>query len=493
MNNRLRKRLARTFGALVAFTTFGIGVIIAIAAYAIQIHALSVERGETARIINDILVVYPATQDNAQARLKLIMTHLHPSDLVVVLNDGRERYEGRWAPAADGSRDPYTITIRQRGAFLDPADNPPFIDRAARSLALLAGYGRSFTRDGDNTIAVVANTGVLKAIAWRSLVLLIGFVPFALIVGYALGRMMSRQALRPLVMVSEALEAFAAGDLTPRRVRTRDGDTDERDRLALAYNAAMSTMSRAFAERTRAETAMRQFIADASHQLRTPLTVLRGFTGILRRREFDTDQEFARIVDTMDAQSAIMMSLLHKLILLESWETPPPGGRDVIDIAEAVEQVVVPIADSHRHRIVRLQLGGRAFASIDPDELVHAIGNLVTNAVNYAPQGAITVHVAVVGEHVRISVADEGPGLTEEELHHAFDRFYRGARRDVPGSGLGLAIAKRAVERANGTLSVESAVGKGSIFTIALPAAARPVGIQAIPEASIPRHATAST
>ena len=115
-----------------------------------------------------------------------------------------------------------------------------------------------------------------------------------------------------------------------------------------------------------------------------------------------------------------------------------------------------------------------AFASIDPDELLHAVGNLVTNALNYAPEGEISVEVTVVEGDVRITVADQGPGMTEEELGHVFDRFYRGARRDVAGSGLGLAIAQRAVQRANGTLTVESTLGAGSRFTITLPLAPPP-------------------
>ncbi|MBV9409503.1 MAG: HAMP domain-containing histidine kinase [Candidatus Eremiobacteraeota bacterium] len=175
----------------------------------------------------------------------------------------------------------------------------------------------------------------------------------------------------------------------------------------------------------------------------------------------------------MDGQSAIMTSLLHKLILLEAWESGTPAEHDVIDVAEAVERVVAPIADSHRHRDVRLDLAPNAYAAIDPDELLHGLGHLVTNALKYAPNGPITVQVAATTTHVNVSVIDEGPGMTDDELRHAFDRFYRGTRRDVPGSGLGLAIAKRAVERANGTLTVESILSQGTRFTIALPIARR--------------------
>jgi signal transduction histidine kinase len=472
VNDRLRGRLTRTFGALAGFTIVTAGLVVFVIVFGIQARSLRVACAETAAIVNDILVVYPASRYDARDRLGVIMTHLHSSNLVVVVNDGRIRYEGRWVAAGGKPGARYEVSVRPRSSLLEPRARP-FADRAALSLAALAGYEGSSMRDGDTSVAVTADVAVLKAIAWHSLLILFGFVPFAVVVGYVLGRTMARHALEPLAMVSEALEAFAAGDLAPRPVRSRHGDADQLDRLAIAYNAAMATMGRAFAERARAETRIHQFVSDASHQLRTPLTVLRGFTGILRRREFDTDEEFARIVDTMDGQSAIMTSLLHKLILLESWETRPAGKQEAFDVAEAVEQIVTPIAQSHRHRDVRLQLGANAFASIDPDELLHAIGNLVTNALNYAPEGTISVEVTVVEDDVRIIVADQGPGMSEDELRHVFDRFYRGARRDVAGSGLGLAIAKRAVERANGTLTAQSVLGAGSRFTIALPRAVR--------------------
>jgi signal transduction histidine kinase len=471
VSDRLRGRLTRTFSALVAVTIVGIGLVVFVLVLLIQARALRIACTQMAGIVDDILVVYPIAGYDAHARLDVIMKHLDRPSLVVVVNDGRTRYEGRWVAARGASGPRYTIAIRPRSALLAPQERP-FAERAALSLAALAGYEGSFTRDGDVSIAVTADTVVLKAIALRSGLVLVAFAVFGVFAGAMLGRTIAHQALEPLVMVSEALEAFAAGDLTPRRVHTRGRSADELDRLAVAYNAAMATMSRAFAERARAEAKMHQFISDAGHQLRTPLTVLRGFTGILRRREFDTDEEFARVVDTMDGQSAIMISLLHKLLLLESWEGREAGGCDPIDVSEAVERVVAPIADSHRERDVQLRLGGNAWASIDPEALDHAITNLVTNALNYAPEGTIAVEVEVVDDEVRIIVADRGPGMTEDELRHAFDRFYRGTRRDVAGSGLGLAIAKRAVERADGALTAESAPGNGARFTIALPLAA---------------------
>ncbi len=128
-----------------------------------------------------------------------------------------------------------------------------------------------------------------------------------------------------------------------------------------------------------------------------------------------------------------------------------------------------PIAEALPARDIRIDAGTAASARIDPGDLTHAVTNLVDNALKYTA-GAVEVGVRAIGGTIWIEVRDQGPGMSPAELRHAFDRFYRGeTRRDVDGSGLGLSIAKAAVERAGGTLTVESDARAGSRFTIMLP------------------------
>jgi signal transduction histidine kinase len=109
-------------------------------------------------------------------------------------------------------------------------------------------------------------------------------------------------------------------------------------------------------------------------------------------------------------------------------------------------------------------------ARIDPIGCSHALTNLVDNAIKYAPDSPIEVALDYDDRFIQISVTDHGAGMTQEEAQHIFDRFYRGPlRRDVPGSGLGLPIARSAIERAGGTLVVESRPGEGARFIIRLP------------------------
>jgi two-component system OmpR family sensor kinase len=273
------------------------------------------------------------------------------------------------------------------------------------------------------------------------------------------------QMLQPLLAVTAALERFASGDLTPQPIGA--DPRKEFGRLAIAYNGAIEQMERAFAERERVNASMRQFIADAGHQLRTPLTVIRGFLGILLRGELRTPSDRDRILETMSGQTQIMASLIEKLMLLEQWESGSAGEAEPIDVGQLVSDVALPIAEANAGRELRIDAHPGPLAAIDPGDLTHAVTNLLDNAIKYS-QGTINVGVYAENGSVGVDVVDEGPGIDPQAADHVFDRFYRGDNRDVPGSGLGLAIAKRAIERAGGTLTLRSNM-RGSRFTITLP------------------------
>jgi signal transduction histidine kinase len=169
-----------------------------------------------------------------------------------------------------------------------------------------------------------------------------------------------------------------------------------------------------------------------------------------------------------------MASLIEKLMLLDRWDAVPDRASppEAIDVGRLVEDVVTPIADTQPARVVRIDAPAGPLAAIDPIDFTHALTNIVDNALKYTT-GAIDVSVGGRDGAVVVTVADEGPGMTPDEVAHAFDRFFRGTRRDVDGSGLGLAIARRALERAGGSIAVESDVERGTRFTLTLPACTR--------------------
>ena len=362
-----------------------------------------------------------------------------------------------------------TVTIRSRGDLSgDPRPNGP-LARVILGMATAFGLQPLFARAGNLYVIVRSNDGVLVSTVSSFLIPLLIALAVAVTCGFLIARVLTRQALRPLDDVTASLQRFASGDLTPHTIASNEGH--ELAELADAYNGAIDQLQRAFAARDRANASMRQFIADAGHQLRTPLTVVQGFIAILRRGGMDSESDRDRILDTMNDQSRIMGSLIDKLILLERWESPEATVQALpIDVGTLVADLVTPIADAHPNRRFVISTQSGILAVIDPTELGYVVTNLADNAVKYGV-GEIAVRVRGEDSQAVIEVADQGPGIPSTDAARVFDRFYRGTQRDVSGSGLGLAIVKRAVERANGTISLDTSPS-GSRFTVHLPRAA---------------------
>jgi two-component system OmpR family sensor kinase len=359
------------------------------------------------------------------------------------------------------------IVVRSR---TDRSAEPQATGALARltlGVATIFGLQTVRSRADDLDIYASANETVFVADV-RTYIPAFGLaIAAALLLTGAAARVLTREALQPLDQVTAALERFSAGDFTPEPVAAV-GDR-HLGALALAYNGAVAQVERSFAERARVNAAMRQFIADAGHQLRTPLTVIRGFIGILRQHGFAQDAETTHILQSMAQQSVLMSSLIEKLILLEQWEHRDGLTTALrVDVAELIADVVTPLALANPARDLQIDAVLGAYAVVDPDDFKHAISNVVDNALKYT-DGPVRVVLAASPSEVHVTVSDRGPGLDRDQVARAFDRFYRGRRRDVEGSGLGLAIAKRAVERAGGRLRFESDVASGTTVTFSLP------------------------
>lgn len=367
---------------------------------------------------------------------------------------------------------PYTIDVTTRS---DVSEEFPatFDGRAVFALARVFGLVPVRAQFGPLLVVTRIQPRALDADVRHFLPTLFAALLVAVVLGIVFARVLVHQAVRPLIDVTDALERFAAGDLTPRAIPAHADH--QLNTLARAYNGAIDQVQRAFGERDRAHAAMRQFMSDAAHQLRTPLTVIRGFIGILLRGDLREPADRSRILGTMNQQCVLMSSLIEKLVLLDAWQDAAEGpAPDPIDVSQLLEDVVTPIVEAHPARDVRLAVAPGALARIDPSDYSYAVTNLVDNALKYAPHGVVDVHLDLDASFVRIVVADDGDGMLPDELEHAFDRFYRGAlHRSVPGSGLGLPIARSAIERAHGTLAVVSSPQHGSRFTIILPRASK--------------------
>ncbi len=308
--------------------------------------------------------------------------------------------------------------------------------------------------------------------------IIIGSVLFASIVvgllAYFIGRYITEQAIQPLVDVTEALQRFAARDFRSQAITlARKSDFDV---LAHAYNAAAEQVSAAFAEREAAEAQMRQFVADAGHELRTPLTIVLGYIDLLRRRVSDADERSKFIFSSIASEGRRMRTLVDNLVLLAKLEGDDARLFEPFDAGELITEIV----DVRRGLVpsVRFEIEARGGATVIAEraEVYEALSNIIDNAIKYAPGSPIRVTSSIPHDGiVEIAVADDGPGIPPEDREAIFERFFRGAGRgEVEGSGLGLAIAKRAVERAGGTLRLDTAVERGTRFVIALRAERQP-------------------
>jgi two-component system OmpR family sensor kinase len=289
-----------------------------------------------------------------------------------------------------------------------------------------------------------------------------------------------RVGLRPLRDMAAVAAAIGAGDGT-RRIRA-DHPGSEAGKLAAALNQA-------FEERHRAEDRLRRFVADASHELRTPLTTIGGWADLYFHGGLPDRAAVETAMSRIAAETAHMRNLVEELLMLARLDQQRPLDPRPVDLAALVEDVVSDARVIDPGRPITVRADGQhpgALVTGDLERLRQVVRNLVGNALQHTPAGT-PVHVAVEAvtgdgdrgtDQVRLTVADEGPGIPAETRSHLFERFYQGDPRRGRGSGLGLAIVRTIVEAHDGTVEVRDTGGRGSEFQVTLPAAATSAGIR---------------
>jgi len=348
---------------------------------------------------------------------------------------------------------------------------PPgqFVAGSRIGFALGTAFGAHFQRIdlGDGDLRIVPDADATARVALQ---LLLGMVLVSAVGGvlaWLIGRYITSQVLRPLVEVTHALQRFATRDFSPQQIAIA-GKSDF-DAIAVAYNAAAAQVAAAFAERAQAEMQMRQFVADAGHELRTPLTIVLGYIDLLRRKADGGDERSRRIFASIATEGGRMRTLIDNLVLLARMEGADVRPPEPFDLAPLLEQIVEARRLIHPEAQLRLECPIEATVIGNETEIHEAIANLVDNAIKYAPGAPIRIVARAADGGVEVSVVDRGPGVHPDDRAGIFDRFYRGATRgDVEGSGLGLAIAKRAAERAGGTLTLTDTGANGTTFTLRL-------------------------
>ncbi len=290
----------------------------------------------------------------------------------------------------------------------------------------------------------------------------------AVVVALPLGLLLARLITRPVRDLTQATRAIAAGELGQQvPVRSRD----ELGLLAQQFNQMSADLKRATELR-------RRMTADIAHDLRTPLTVIAGYLEALRDQSLrPTPARFA----AMHNETRILLRLvedLHTLSLADAGELAL--RLQPADPAALLAQVGQTYRDAAAQAGVELCVEaapGLPAVDVDSEQLLRALGNLVSNALRYTSAGQrVTLRAEPAPGGVALIVADTGRGIPAEHLPNIFERFYRAdesRQRDTGGSGLGLAIVRSIVAAHGGQIAVASALGEGTTFTVTLPAGPR--------------------
>ena len=308
----------------------------------------------------------------------------------------------------------------------------------------------------------------LNAVSTSVIIELLVAMPFALFFGILVSYWLATRAFAPITRLTRVARNIKAGDLHQRVPVPRA--RDEVQNLALTFNEMIEYLDTAF-------TRQRRFVADASHELRTPVAAIRSMTDIiLTRNPSSDDKEYGLVLRKVNMQAERLGDLIDELFVLAAADE----GKIVIEREQVrLDRLAVDVATTmeplarEQGICVEAQAHEPVIVAGDDARLMQVIMNLVDNAITHTESGGrVTLSVGIQNADAYLSVRDTGCGIAQEHLERIFERFYRtdSARSRISGgNGLGLAIVDWIVHAHSGRIMVESQVGKGSIFTVYLP------------------------
>ena len=282
---------------------------------------------------------------------------------------------------------------------------------------------------------------------------------------------MVRRSLRPVGEMVDTAEAIADGDLS-RRVPDLD-PTTELGRLGGSLNDMLAHLEDAVETERAGKERLRRFAADASHELRTPVTTIAGYAELRRQGGLVTPEDRDRAWERIENESRRMGSLIEDLMTLARLGQTLPLRIETVDVARIVADAVADHRAVDPTRPVRIVTPPAVPLEADRERLTQVVTNLLANARDHTPEGtSIEITVSDVGGGVRIVVTDDGPGIPEDARDQVFDRFFRAEpsrSRASGGAGLGLAIVQAIAETHGGSVTVEGGEGGGTRVVLDLP------------------------
>jgi signal transduction histidine kinase len=271
---------------------------------------------------------------------------------------------------------------------------------------------------------------------------------------------------RPVKKIATAAEKMMQGDLSVRIEKSQSIDPND------GYNIVIDYFNKMAEELSGMETLRTDFVANVSHELKTPLAVIQNYGTMLQNPSLTQQErvEYAKTITDAARDLANMVSNILKLNKLENQNIYPDTVS--YDVGEQLCECVVAFEDVWEKKGIELEadIDENIMVTADPELLTLVWNNLLSNAIKFTDDGGqITVSLKSIKDRAVISISDTGCGISQEVGKHIFEKFYQGdTSHAVKGNGLGLALVKRVIDITGGDISVSSEVGKGSTFTVTL-------------------------
>ncbi len=387
----------------------------------------------------------------------------------------------------------YNHALAQTG-FAPAGANPPHLDAAALqrvvTTGLRSGAEQVSSSDGDQLVVgfPIANGSGVCGVAQLSismtpitnvlhdeLVLVTAGGLVVLVLALALGALLTGRTLRPMRRLTATAEQLAAGDLTARSRLTPSND--EVGQLASSFDHMADRIQEAFAAQQDSEAQVRRFIADASHELRTPVTALKGYIDVLRRGAGREPAALDAALAAMSTESERMRELVLDLLTLARLDARRDSHAEDFDLNEALRGILAEGVPDMPDIVERTFSTTPVYVHADRGAVATIVRNLFVNASKYAHGAAQHWTTATESGWAKLEVRDDGPGIPAADLPHLFERFYRGEKtraREEGGSGLGLSIVQGLARAQGGDVAIRSSEGMGTTVTVWLPAAVPP-------------------
>ena len=406
------------------------------------------------------------------------MVQAHPFAIIEQLPDGAEftvvhRTEGPW-----GTR--FVFGTRRRLEIVPPFPMPdPVAPREALDLEkqIIRRSGRVVTAPIGEPAEPAGYVELSKGPDFGAEALATAGQAFLLAAGGAtllaaiVGLLMGRRLTAPLRSLTTATGQMSGGDLS---IRAPVHGRDEIGQLALQFNQMAERLESSFTELAAERDSLRRFIADASHELRTPVTTLKTFNELLQEAAADDPAARAEFLAESQVQLDRLEWITANLLDLSRLDAGlialDVDGHDVGELLRTSAAAFKALAREKNITLSIQEPSPPLAVPCDRARMEMALSNLLDNALKFTPAGGrVEIGADQAGRNVRVWVQDSGPGIAPADLEHIFERFYRGRGSDSEGIGLGLAIVRSTVQAHGGQVTVESEPGGGSRFVIEIP------------------------